>query len=268
MEEDEMNTVTSSDGTLIAYDRSGQGPALVTVTGALGDRMVTIPLAEALAPRFTVFAYDRRGRGDSGDAAPYAVDREIEDLDAVIGAAGGTAFVFGHSSGAALALEAAVRGLPITRLALYEPPFIVDHSRPPLAEDYLPTLRGLVAEGRRAEAVEYFWRVALLLPPELIARMREMPMWPGLAKLAHTIAYDGEIMGNHMSGEPLPAEWASRVRIPTLVIDGGASPESMRNAVAAVAELLPNAVRRTLEGEGHGAPAEVIAPVLQAFFLA
>ena len=120
-----MNTVTSSDGTTIAYDRSGEGPPLVLIGGALSDRAAAGSLAEALAPRLTAIAYDRRGRGDSGDTAPYAVEREIEDLEAIVAEAGGSAFVFGHSSGAALALEAAARGLPVTKLALYEPPFIV-----------------------------------------------------------------------------------------------------------------------------------------------
>ncbi len=261
-----MNVTTSKDGTRIAYELTGKGPALVVVNGALGDRSVTATLADALASKFAVFAYDRRGRGDSGDTQPYAVEREIEDLQAVIGAAGGGAFVFGHSSGAALALEAAVRGLDVTRLALYEPPYVVDDSRSPLPDDYIPTLRGLVAAGHLGDAVEYFWRVAVELPPDVIAQMRLGPMWPGVEALGHTVLYDSLILDGHMAGKPLPAEWA-RLTIPTLVMDGGASPDSMRNAVAAVAALLPGAERRTLEGQGHGAPAEVLAPLLEAFFL-
>ena len=225
-------------------------------------------MAAALAPRFTVFAYDRRGRGDSGDTRPYAVERELEDLDAVIREAGGKAFVFGHSSGAALALQAAVRGAAITRLALYEPPYIVDDSRPPLRYDYLRTLCALVAQGRPGDdLVEYFWRVGVQMGPETIARMRNSPMWPAIEAVGHTVPYDTEVMGDHMTGKPLPAEWAERVLIPTLVIDGGASPVPMRNAVAAVANLLPHAERLTLDGQTHGAPPEVIAPVLEGFFL-
>ena len=262
-----MNTARSSDGTLIAYERVGTGPAIILVGGALSDRAGAASLAATLAPRFSSIAYDRRGRGDSGDTPPYAVEREIEDLDALIAEAGGQAFVYGHSSGAALALEAAVHGLPITKLALYEPPYIVDDSRAPLPEDYVPTLRALAAAGRRGDAVEYFWRVGLQVPPEMITQMRAAPWWPGIEALAHTLSYDGEVMGDHMAGRALPAEWATRVTIPTLVIDGADSPAQLRNAVAAVTELLPHAERRTLAGQGHGAPAEVLAPILEAFFL-
>src|SRR5512137_163645 len=147
-----MQKVTSKDGTAIAFDKTGQGPAIILVGGALSDRSAAVPLASLLAPHFTVFAYDRRGRGDSGDTAPYAVEREVEDIDALIDTAGGSAFVFGHSSGAVLALEAA-RGLShkIPRLALYEPPFIVDDSRPPMPEDFRARLQGLLAEGRRGD---------------------------------------------------------------------------------------------------------------------
>jgi pimeloyl-ACP methyl ester carboxylesterase len=262
-----MNTVRSSDGTLIAYDRVGTGPAIIMVGGALSDRAGAASLAAALAARFSAIAYDRRGRGDSGDTPPYAVEREIEDVDALIAEAGGQAFVYGHSSGAALAMEAAVSGLAITKLALYEPPYIVDESRAPLPEDYVPTLRALVAAGRRGDAVEYFWREGLQLPPEMVTQMRAAPWWPGIETLAHTLSYDGEVMGDQMTGKPLPAEWAARVTIPTLVIDGAESPAQLRNAVAAVTDLLPHAERRTLAGQGHGAPAEVLAPILEAFFL-
>jgi pimeloyl-ACP methyl ester carboxylesterase len=261
-----VELVTSVDGTRIAYQRSGDGPALILVNGALGERSDAEPMAATLARRFTAIAYDRRGRGDSGDTAPYAPVREIEDLDAIIRAAGGEAFVYGHSSGAALALEAAVSGLAISGLALYEPPYLVNDSRPPVPADYVPTLRAFIADGRRAEAIEYFWRVALLMPDAVIAQLRNAPMWPGLLALAHTLSYDGEVMGDHMRGRPLPAEWAAQVTIPTLVIDGADSPPQLRDAVAAVAALLPHATRRTLGGQGHGAPPEVVAPVLEAFF--
>lgn len=257
----------SRDGTKIAFEPRGHGPALVFVSGAFATRGDGIPLAEALASSFTAVPYDRRGRGDSGDNQPYALEREIEDLEAVIGAVGGEAFVLGHSSGAALALEAAVAGAPISRLALYEPPYIVDDTRPPVPDDYVATLRHLAEEDRRGEAVEYFWREALQMPEQAIEGARSAPMWPGLEAVAHTLWYDGEAMGGHMNGKPLPKAWATQVTIPTLVIDGGLSPASMRNAVAALAELLPNATRRTLEGQGHGAPPEVLGPVLEAFFL-
>jgi pimeloyl-ACP methyl ester carboxylesterase len=262
-----MNTVTSSDGTTIAYDRSGEGPTLVLVGGALSDRSAVGSLTEALAPRFTVIAYDRRGRGDSGDTAPYAVEREIEDLEALVAEAGGSAFVFGHSSGAALALEATARGLPVTKLALYEPPFIVDDGHEPLPDDYVERLTELAASGRRGDAVEYFLTSGPGVPPEVVAGMRSEPFWPGMEKIAHTLAYDGAVMGDTMSGRPLPGDrWAS-VTVPTLVMDGDQSPAWARNSVASLARILPNAERRSLEGQDHGAAPEVLAPVLVEFLL-
>jgi pimeloyl-ACP methyl ester carboxylesterase len=262
-----MNTVTSRDGTTIAYDRSGEGPPLVLVGGALSDRAAAGSLAEALAPRFTVFAYDRRGRGDSGDTAPYAVEREIEDLEAIVAEAGGSAFVFGHSSGAALALETAARGLPITKLALYEPPFIIDDGHEPLPDDYVERLTEMAASGRRGDAVEYFLTSGPGVPPEVVASMRSEPFWPGMERIAHTLAYDGMIMGDTMSGRPLPADRWTSVTVPTLVMDGDQSPDWARNSVAALAALLPNAERRSLEGQDHGAASEVLAPALVDFFI-
>ncbi len=259
-------SVRSADGTIIAFDRSGAGPALVLVGGALSDRQAAVGLAALLAPTFTVFAYDRRGRGDSGDTPPYAVEREIEDLAALIEGAGGSAFLFGHSSGAALALEAVAGGLPVPRLALYEPPFIVDSSRPPVPDDYVRHLQELVAADRRGDAVAYFMIEGVGVPPEMVEQMRQAPMWPGLEALAHTIAYDGMVMGDQMAGRPLPPSWASASRVPTLLMDGGNSPAWARNAVEALAAILPRAERRTLEGQDHGAAPEVLAPVLEAFF--
>jgi pimeloyl-ACP methyl ester carboxylesterase len=262
-----MDTVTSADGTKIAFERSGDGPLLIVVGGALSDRAAAAPFAALLEPRFTVVAYDRRGRGDSDDTPPYEVAREIEDLGSVIGATGGEAFVFGHSSGAALALDGAIHGLSITRLALYEPPFIVDDSRPPIPRDYVDRLRELVAADRRGDAVEYFMTSAVAVPPEMVAQMRGMPMWPRMEALAHTIAYDGEVMDGHVWGAPLPAPWVAPVTIPTLVMDGGASPDWARNSVRQLASILPNAQHRTLEGQDHGAAPEAVASELEAFFL-
>ena len=260
------NTLISKDGTTIAFDKTGQGPSIILVGGALSDRSAAAQLTPLLSPHFTVFAYDRRGRGDSGDTAPYAVEREIEDIDALIQEAGGSAFVFGHSSGAALALEATARGLAITRLALYEPPFIVDDSRPPLPKDYVEQLNRLVAAGRRGDAIEYFLTKAVGVPDDMVAQMRNMPTWAAMEKMAHTLAYDGKIMGDNMAGKSLRAEQWKSVTIPTLVMDGGASPDWARNAVQALADALPNAQRRTLEGQTHGADPAVIAPVLAEFF--
>jgi pimeloyl-ACP methyl ester carboxylesterase len=268
-----MQIVHSADGTAIAFDRLGQGPALILVGGATSTRLAGELLAAALAPDFVVFTYDRRGRGDSGDTAPYAVEREVEDLDALIHAAGGPAFVYGHSSGAVLALEAA-RLLPakIAKLALYEPPFIVDDSRPPAPEDYLPRLTGLLAAGRRGEAVELF-QTEVGMSAEMIAQVRGSPMWPGLEAMAHTLAYDITIMGDTESGSPLPLRKWAAVRIPTLVMDGTLtfgreeSHTFMRHGADELARILPDAQRRTLEGQDHGPAVGVLVPALKEFFI-
>ena len=260
--------VTSKDGTTIAFDRSGGGSPIVLVGGALADRSAAAELAAQLAPRLDAVAFDRRGRGDSGDTAPYAVEREVEDIEALILAVGGRAFVLGHSSGAVLALESA-RTLPdrITKLALYEPPFIVDDSRPLLPADYVPHLEDLVTAGRRGDAVEFFLTTAVGVPAEVVAGMREQPYWSSLESTAHTLGYDGTIMGDTMAGSPVPLQrWAS-VGVPTLVMDGGASPDWQRHAVRALVDVLPDARYQTLEGQDHGPASEVLAPVLVGFFL-
>jgi pimeloyl-ACP methyl ester carboxylesterase len=257
-----MKTVTSKDGTTIAFDRSGEGAPIIFVGGALSDRTGAAPVAALLAPHFTVFTYDRRGLGSSGDTAPYAVDREVEDLEALINEAGGSAFVFGHSSGAALALEAAVHGLAITRLALYEPPFIVDDSRPHPPRDFAAQLAELIAAGRRGDAVALFFTKGVDLPAEAVAQMRNAPMWPAFEAVAHTLVYNIAIMGDFS----VPSGRAGSVTIPTLVLDGGDSPAWARHAVQVVVDALPNAQRRTLKGQTHGAAPEVLAPVLEEFF--
>jgi pimeloyl-ACP methyl ester carboxylesterase len=267
-----LKTVISKDGTPIAFDRSGEGPALILVAPATGTRMDLASLAAALAPDFTVFAYDRRGRGDSGDTLPYAVEREVEDIEALIDEAGGSAYAFGMSSGAVLVLEAA-RLLPtkIAMIAVYEPPFVIDNSRPPAPEDSAQHLAELVSSGRRGDALEYFM-TQVGSPPEMVAQMRQSPMWPGLEKIAHTLAYDVTIIGNTQSGDPLPLrKWAS-VTVPTLVLDGtvflGSEEKHtfMRTGADELAKVLPNAQRRTLEGQDHGPADDVLAPALKAFF--
>jgi pimeloyl-ACP methyl ester carboxylesterase len=267
--ETSMDIVTSEDGTSIAFDRAGQGPALILVGGAFQHRASdshTARLAELLAPGLTVYHYDRRGRGDSGDTAPYAVEREIEDLDALIQDAGGSAFVFGMSSGAVLAVDAAARGRAVAKLALYEPPFIVDDSRAPLPPGYTEQLTELLASGRRGDAVELFMTEAVGLPAEAVTPMRGAPFWSTFEDVAHTLRYDNAIMQDRVSGNPLPADrWAS-VTMPTIVMDGDASPTWARNAVQALVEVLPNAERRTLEGQTHQVDPEVLAPVLREFF--
>jgi alpha-beta hydrolase superfamily lysophospholipase len=211
--------------------------------------------------RFTVFNYDRRGRGDSGHTAPYAVEREVEDLDAVIDAAGGSAFVYGTSSGAALALEAGASGLAITKLALWEPPFGLDESSRPPA-DTAKTFTELVSAGRRGDAVEYFMSKVVGLPPEFVVYARTQPFWASQEALAHTLAYDATIMGDYS----LPTERAAAVTVPTLVIDGGASFGFMGESADALAAVLPEGRRRTLDGQEHNVDPAALAPALEEFF--
>lgn len=262
-----VEKVRSKDGTEIAYDRIGDGPALVLVGAAWNDRMSAVPLAQLLADEFGVYTYDRRGRGGSGDTAPYAVERELEDLAAVIEAAGGSAYAFGVSSGAALALEATAAGVPISKLAMYEPPYVVDGTRPPIPDDYVEHLDRLAAEGKRNEILRYFMTVAAGMPAEMAGQMAETPMAQAMEPLAHTVSYDGRVMlRGGMSGKPLPARYTADVTVPALVMDGGASPAWMRNAARALVGLLPDVQYRTLEGQDHAAPPDVLAPELEEFF--
>ena len=246
-----MAKATSQDGTIIAFDRYGNGPALIVVSGAMSIRAYRVSFAETLAPHFTVYIYDRRGRGDSGDTPPYAVEREIEDLEAMIEEAGGSAFVLGYSSGAVLLLRAAASGLAIEKLAVYEPPFVVDDSRPPVPDDYVAHLNELVNAGKRGEAVTYFMTAAAGIPAEQAAQMQEGPMLEASKAVAHTIAYDGMVMGDTMSGRPLAKEPWSKITVPTLVLDGGASFPWLHRGTKALADVLPDAQRRTLEGQDH-----------------
>ncbi|HMA35008.1 MAG TPA: alpha/beta hydrolase [Chloroflexia bacterium] len=262
-----MHHVTSKDGTAIAFDRLGEGRPLILVNGALSRRADAASVAASLAPQFTVFAYDRRGRGDSGDTPPYAIEREIEDIAALLAEAGGTAYVFGHSSGAILALEAARLLAPaITKLAVYEPPFIVDDRTRPLPEDYVTRLAELVAADRRGAAVTYWMTTVVRVPDETLASMQNAPMWHAFEAMAPTLVYDATISADYVKGKPLPSgKWAS-VTIPTLVMDGGESPAMMHSAALALTAILPNAQHRRFPGQGHGVAAEVLVPVLVEFF--
>jgi pimeloyl-ACP methyl ester carboxylesterase len=259
---------TSADGTPIAFDRVGDGPPLILVGGAFNDRHSAAQLAERLAPRYAVYTYDRRGRGDSGFTEPYAVEREIEDLEAVIEAAGGSAALFGHSSGGALALETAARGVSVSRLAIYEAPYIVDDSRPPLPRDYVEHLEELSATGRSREIVGYFMRTAVNMPAEMVSPLLDSPMVASMERLAHTVSYDGRVMlRGSMYGQPLPSEWRDSVTIPTLVMDGGSSPDWLHSAARALVGLLPDVSYRTIDGQDHAADPEAVAPLLEDFVL-
>ncbi len=263
-----MEKVISADGTAIAFGKSGSGPPLILVDGAFGHRSFgpNVKLAPRLAEHFTVFTYDRRGRGDSGDTPPYAVEREVEDLDALIRQAGGSASVYGISSGVALALEAANHGLAIDRLALYEPPFVVDDSRPPIPDDYLAQLNELLAAGRRGDAIKLFMTKAVGLPAFFVSLMRLMPAWPKLKKVARTVPYDAMVLGDTGSGKPLPRDRWSGVTAPALVMSGGKSPEWMQKSVPARADTPPNAQHRVLPGQTHIVKPKALAPVLVEFF--
>ncbi|SFO75675.1 MULTISPECIES: alpha/beta fold hydrolase [Actinomadura] len=263
-----METVHSKDGTRIAIDRTGTGPAVVHVGGALNDRGSGAALAELLAPVHTVLTYDRRGRGDSGDTPPYAVEREIEDLAAVIEAAGGSAAVYGMSSGAVLALRAAAHGLPITRLALFEPPFNPAHDdHLTRARAYHTELTGLLADDRRGDALALFM-TNVGMPAEMVGQMRHAPMWPALEALAPTLAYDSAVMDDAATGAKLPEDLLARVTVPALVLDGGESPDWMRDTARRAAALLPAGSHRTLDGQTHDVAPAVLAPVLADFLAA
>jgi pimeloyl-ACP methyl ester carboxylesterase len=258
-----METVTSRDGTTIAFDKLGEGPPAVLVCGGSVDRMADAAIAQQLASVFTVFNYDRRGRGDSGDTPPYAIEREVEDIQAVIEAAGGSAFLWGSSSGAALALIAVENGVSASKLALWEPPYIPDEfPKPP--EDQVEQYETMVAEGRRGDAVEYFMSKVVGMPPEFVAGAREQPFWAASEALAHTLAYDARIMSDYA----VPVDRAASVKVPTLVIAGGADLPWMRQTAQALADALPDGRVRFLEGQGHDVDPAVLAPVLVEFFTA
>jgi pimeloyl-ACP methyl ester carboxylesterase len=251
-----MNTVRSQDGTSIAYEQSGKGPALIMVVGAFNDRSTAMPLSKFLEGHFTTINYDRRGRGDSGDTLPYGVEREVEDLAALIKAAGGSAHLFGFSSGAVLSVKAAAQGLPITKLALYESPPISP------TDPIIDQLRELVETGRRGDAVELF-QASIGLPSELIAQLRHAPFRPGLEKMAHTLVYEMTLINDKtlLSGD------MAAVNAPTLVIDGANSPPVMHHASQALAKGIPGAQYRSLAGQDHNIVPEVLAPVIVEFLV-
>lgn len=256
-----MKMVTSVDGTAIAYEQVGSGPPLVLVGAAFNDRSGLAPLAQELEGSFTIFNYDRRGRGDSGDTAPYSVEREIEDLSAMIDVAGGTAAVFGYSSGATLTLKAAARGLPITKLALYEPPFLVDDSRSPLPQNLPERLADLTAADRRGDAVELYQREYIGIPKDVVVQMRQAPFRPALEAIAHTLVYDATIVGDLT----LPKELIASISTPTLVVAGENSAPVMRSAACSVAAIVAVGVLRTLEGQAHEIAAAPTAAIVKGF---
>ncbi|OEJ23181.1 hydrolase [Streptomyces agglomeratus] len=260
--------VVSADGTEIAFEQSGSGPAVVLVASALADRSDTTKLAALLAQHFTVVNYDRRGRGASGDANAYAPDREVEDIAALIEHVGGSASLFGSSSGAVLALRAAAAGVNVDRLALYEPPFVVaeDDDGPP--KDLAQHIDALLAEGRHSDAVKYFMTRVQGMPGVAVFFMKLMPkMWANLTKLARTLPYDIAVMGDTQQGKPLDAEEWKAVAVRTRVLTGSKSPAAFQRAARAVIEILPQADHRTLPGLNHGAvvmaPRKIAPPIIE-----
>lgn len=260
-----MAATRSKDGTSIAYDKTGQGPALVLVDGAFcyrqnGPAPKLVPL---LAQQFTVYSYDRRGRGESSNGRPYAVDRELEDLMAVINAAGGSAFVVGVSSGAALAMHAAATGLPIEKLVLFEPPYVhVTPDDPVIPQDGIQQINQMVAADRRGDAVKYFLTKVMGLPSFVAFIIRFIPgVWARNKSVAHTLAYDLAILGDGS----VPHRIAAAIQTPTLCLGGAKSPDKLRKAVQAVAAAIPNAELRLLEGQNHNASMSVLAPVISEY---
>jgi pimeloyl-ACP methyl ester carboxylesterase len=263
-----MNRVISKDGTAIAYDRQGSGPAVILVGGGLDDGSENAPLARELAPGFTVFNYARRGRGDSDDTLPYAVEREIEDIEALIAEAGGSAHLYGVSTGGALVLEAAAAGLAIDKLAVYEVPYNLSADWPRQWRRYVEQLGAVLAEGRNGDAVELFLRLAGT-SDEDIAGLKGSPYWPPMEAIGRTLAYDAACLGD---GRPPTARLAT-ITQPSLVATGDARPPgaaswvlALDEAADAIAASIPQAQRRTLEGQGHVVDPQRFAPVLERFF--
>jgi pimeloyl-ACP methyl ester carboxylesterase len=254
--------VTSGDGTRIAYERTGTGPALVIVDGAMCSRAVgpSEATAAALSGDITVYRYDRRGRGESTDTKPYAVAREVEDLAAVMAVAGGSPSVYGISSGAGLALEAAAGGVAISRLVLFEPPYTAEGGDTTQQRESSRQMDELLNLGRNGDAVELFFSW-VGMPEDAVAQMRNSPLWPVLEAMAPTIAYDNAAMGDGT----VPHETAGRITTPTLVIAGCLSSDELRNAAKTVADAIPGARYRDLEGQSHTASPETLAPLLKEF---
>lgn len=264
-----MNTVTSKDGTKIAFDKTGSGPAVILVNGAMQHRAFDPTMAQIaamLSENFTVYNYDRRGRGDSGDTQPFAKEREIEDLQALVEDAGGKAMVLGFSSGSAVALDAAAVTPGITKIAVYEPPMCVDNTRPAVAADYVAHLNQLIAEGKRGDAVKYFMTEAVGIPAAYLGGIEQDSSWEGMLKIAHTIPYDGAFVADLMQGNPLPTDRWANVTVPSLVMVGGASDAWFQNGTRALAQVLKNASHTTLPDQTHQVAPAAIVPVVADYF--
>lgn len=258
-----MEKVTSRDGTVIAYDKIGHGPVVILTLGALNTRKSGIKLAKLLSTRFTVVTFDRRGRGNSTDSTTYKLQREVEDIAAIIGAVGEPVYLYGHSSGGALALEASLAlRKKIRKLAVYEVPYALDNSSRRAAAAYFKALKALLADGRHEDAVALFIR-SVGVSDKQIQALKRMPMWKGLVRLAPTLAYDSKVLGK---GHALPTVRLSTVATPTLVMHGGAGAATMQDAAKGISEAIPRAKFMTLARQTHGVSPKVLAPVLEEYF--
>jgi len=259
-----MSKVISKDGTSIAFEKSGNGPTVIVVDGALCSRAFgpTPKLVPLLDNNFTVVTYDRRGRNESGDTAPYTVEREIEDIEALINEIGDSAYIIGFSSGAALAFRAAASGLSIKKLAMYEAPYVMNMGGHNPPADTAEQLKQLIATERRSAAVKFFMKDMVGMPGIISAIMSLLPIWKKLKAVAHTIPYDAAIM----DGFTIPTALAAKINIPTLVMNGSKSPVSLRNASKKMSEVIPNAQYQILAGQTHDVSMKVIAPELISFF--
>ncbi len=258
-----MSQVISKDGTTIAYDKTGNGPAVILVDGAMGYREYFggRPLAAVLSHDFTVMTYDRRGRGESTDTQPYAVEREIEDIAALIDDVGAPVFLYGFSSGAVLALKTAARlGEKVAKLALYAPPLELGDTAKHDFAKYTKRMAELLAANKRGDAVAFF--LADMLPAEMIEEMRQSPQWTVMEAVAPTIAYDNAVLGDGS----LPVNVAAAVTMPALVLDSDASPDFMHETADALVQVMPHARRLTLASQTHQIAPEALAPVLATFF--
>ncbi|UYO95648.1 alpha/beta hydrolase [Microbacterium sp. M28] len=270
MDTTHISTVTSADGTAIAYERIGTGPVIIVISNVAEDRTGVAGIADALAADFTVISYDRRGRGESGDPQPYEPAREIDDIAALVDAVGSPVFLTSGSGGCGLALDAAsALGDAVAGVYLYEPPFIVDDSRAPAPADYVAHQEELVAAGRRDEAVEYFMSEMIGVPEEYLPLMKDDPSWQEMVRYAHTYAYDGRIMQGLQDGAPLPRDrW--RIDAPIAVAVGSNGEGFIRAGAQALAALLPHVTVLTLEGQDHSAfwmAPEPVAEQIRGFLL-
>lgn len=256
-----MYKVTSKDGTLIAYDKKGQGPAIILVLGALNRRSQGKKLTELLSNQFTVVSYDRRGRGDSTDTLPYTTDKEVEDLEALIDELGDAAYLYGHSSGSVLTLLAAkTLDKKVEGLALYELPYNADPAAQVASEAYKKKLKQLLEEDKSGASVAHFVK-SVGVSDKQIAAMERLPMWKGLTAMAPTLAYDTiELM------EQYPQLDTSSIDVETLVMYGSKSPGFMGETAKSLSRAMPHSQLRSLEGQAHDVKASALAPVLAEFF--